>query len=74
MRIAKLACLVLISTLALNAQGLTGQISGTVQDPSGSAVPGVKIELTNTLTGQVRATAADHLGYYWPGRQTGNPG
>lgn len=33
----------------------TGQIQGVVSDPSGSAIPGVKVVATNTATGTTRA-------------------
>jgi hypothetical protein len=43
-------------------QGLTGQISGNVRDPSGKAVHGVSLMLTNAETGQVRETTTNATG------------
>ena len=45
-------------------QGLTGQISGNVQDPAGTVVPNAKVELVNTGTGQTRETNTDGLGNF----------
>lgn len=52
----------LITTL--DAQGLTGQISGTVHDPGGSIVPGAEVELIDAGTGQKRQALADDLGNF----------
>ncbi len=46
-----LAAALLMLPVATNAQGLNGSVSGTVSDPSGSAVPGVDIVLKNVATG-----------------------
>ena len=35
------------------AQGLTGQISGTLTDPNGGVVPNAKIEVINEETARV---------------------
>lgn len=43
-------------------QGLTGQISGNVTDPTGSAVAGAEIKLTNIETTQVREVATNSFG------------
>lgn len=47
---------------ALYAQGLTGSITGTVADPSGSAIAGAEITLTNVATSQTRETKTDSNG------------
>src|SRR5262245_10231794 len=47
-----------------NAQGLTGQISGTITDPSGSVMPGVKVEIINQETAQVRLATTDGEGNF----------
>jgi hypothetical protein len=57
--------LFLVCALArLNGQGLTGQISGRVQDPSGQVVPFADVGLVNTGTGQTRAAVTDDLGNF----------
>ena len=45
-------------------QGLTGQISGNVQDPAGTMVLNAKVELINTGTGQTREATTDGLGNF----------
>src|SRR5205823_4786298 len=49
---------------ALNGQGLTGQISGSVEDSSASAIAGATVELTNTGTGLVKAGTTDASGAF----------
>ncbi len=46
----------------LAAQGLTGQISGTIADPTAAGVPAATIEIRNTETGQVRKANSDAFG------------
>ena len=46
------------------AQVLYGSITGTVEDPSGSVVPGAKVTATNTGTGQVFEAVSDANGNY----------
>lgn len=63
------AILVLIASLGLTTlptfpQGLTGQVSGTVLDQSGGAVPGVSLTLTSKSTGQIRTTRTNSDGYF----------
>ncbi len=56
---------VLLSCLgALSAQTISGRISGTVIDPSGAAVPGAKVTVTNTDTQLVRNMNTDDKGFY----------
>ena len=45
-------------------QGGTAQISGTVTDPSGAAMPGVEITATQTDTGVSRTTLSNEVGLY----------
>lgn len=54
----------ILSVATMNAQGLTGQISGTVLDPSGNVAPNARIELLNAGTSQTRAGATDALGSF----------
>jgi hypothetical protein len=49
---------------AILAQGLTGAVSGRFQDPTGAAVAGAQIELTNSGAGQIRETRTDTAGEY----------
>src|SRR5271166_3634319 len=42
----------------------TGSISGTVMDPSGAAIPGAAVVVTNTATGIQTKTTADSKGEY----------
>jgi carboxypeptidase family protein/TonB-dependent receptor-like protein len=50
--------------LLLMAQADLGSLSGSVTDPSGAAVPGVKVSATNTATGAQRAVLAGADGHY----------
>jgi hypothetical protein len=54
--------LVLLGTVAYGQE--TASIVGTVTDPSGAAVPGAKITITNTETGIVRSTTTNTTGSY----------
>ncbi len=46
------------------SQVITGDILGTVRDPSGGVVPGAKVVLTDTATGVQIAAATDSKGSY----------
>src|SRR4029450_7175420 len=46
------------------AQTPSGEISGVVVDPSGSAVPGVTITLTSVATNAVREVQTNSAGLY----------
>jgi hypothetical protein len=46
------------------AQAPTGQITGTVTDPSGAVVAGANVALTNTATNTRRETAANQNGIF----------
>jgi len=50
-----------LATLSFG-QGLTGSISGNVSDPSGSAVAGVPVKVTNISTNQVRQATTEANG------------
>ena len=53
-----------LSTLAF-AQSDTAVLFGLVKDPSGSAVPGAKVELRNEATGAVRQLKTDDKGLFY---------
>jgi len=55
-----LACL----CVGVVAQGLTGQISGTITDPGGGVVSGAKVEVINEETARVVTTNADSEGNF----------
>src|SRR5271166_2424127 len=57
------ACLFLGLGLALLAQSVS-QISGTVKDASGSAIPGAQITVMQTDTGVTRTAESDSNGVY----------
>jgi hypothetical protein len=63
-------CVFLLATLAggfvLSAQDVSGTIAGSILDPSGAAIPGAGITITNTERGQVvRTIKADAGGSYF---------
>jgi hypothetical protein len=59
-----LGALVLALAVPADAQTSTGEISGVVVDPSGSAVPGVTITLTSAATNAVREVQTNTAGLY----------
>jgi len=67
-RIREIAlCLLLLFgfTAALPAQEITGNISGTVTDTSGAAVPDAKVDLSSVLTGAERSTTTTSAGIFF---------
>jgi hypothetical protein len=64
----RVCCLFALLTIAAlptaNAQVLYGSVVGLVEDPSGAAVPGATILLTNKGTGQVYESKSDTVGRY----------
>src|SRR5579885_2812508 len=54
--------LVVLQNLCLGA--ITGRIAGTVRDPSGGAIPGALVTVTNTAQGLQTRTPADAKGEY----------
>jgi hypothetical protein len=46
------------------AQDTTGRIVGTVYDPQGGVIPGVKVAATNTATQVTRDATSDREGYF----------
>src|SRR5262245_55366791 len=63
--IAALLLLVLLTGgSALFAQTATGEVSGTITDPTGAFVAGAKVTLTNRDTGISRTTTTNGSGLY----------
>ena len=66
-RVIVLVAIVCLATLPAIAQRGTGSISGVVQDPSGRAVVGADIQITNNGTGYITKTkTVDDGGYVFP--------
>jgi hypothetical protein len=63
-RLLLLSCALMGLCISVAAQGLTGQISGTLNDPNGGVVPNAKVEVINQETAQVRAVTTDSEGNF----------
>ena len=65
-RFRSLVCLlaILIAGLNVGAQQITGNIRGTVVDPSGAVVTGATVAARQTETGLTRTAVTDHAGAY----------
>jgi hypothetical protein len=63
LRVAVLLALFFVASQTLRAD-VTGTILGNVTDPSGAAVPGAEVTLSNAATGFNRKTATDPVGFY----------
>ncbi len=50
---------------SLPAQEITGNISGTITDPSGGGVPDANVVVTNTATGIERSTTTTSAGIFF---------
>ena len=59
-----LATLSLFTACLIYAQGPTGQITGIVTDPSGSAIPSASVSLSNAATGATRTAQTNLSGLY----------
>src|SRR3989442_5081701 len=58
------SALVLVAVPRLEAQSFTGQVVGTVTDPSGAVLPGVSVTVTNTGTNAARQVITNEAGGY----------
>ena len=63
-RIFALLALGLLLAIGMFAQTETGQITGTLQDPTGAVVPNATVTATNIATGAQRSTASNTAGLY----------
>jgi len=54
----------LLSALSLQAQTVSGTITGTATDPSGAVIAGVAVKAKNSDTGEVRATVSNAAGLF----------
>ncbi len=61
---SRLVALALLASAAVLGQTNRGSISGTVTDPSGGAVPGAAIKVTNLGTNEVRNTTSSSAGSF----------
>jgi hypothetical protein len=61
----KLSLLLTLFVMALPGQEITGNISGSVTDPSGSVIPGATVTATNTGTGVARTTQTTSAGVFF---------
>jgi hypothetical protein len=64
--VAALSLIVVLAILSLplDAQSTYGSISGTIVDSSGAALPGAKVTLTNSSTGEKRTETSGDSGHY----------
>ncbi len=62
MKVILRVCAAVALAASAYGQGLTGSISGTITDPSGSPLPGAELTVTNVQTSQARQTTADANG------------
>ena len=53
-----------VAAIVLNAQDVTGKITGVVSDPSGSAIPNAKVSAINTGTKTSKSATTDANGVY----------
>lgn len=62
--IGVVACGLLLPGGAAWAQSITGSVTGEVRDPSGAAVAGAEVRLTNNGTGVSQRTTSDEAGLF----------
>src|SRR5580698_8305250 len=54
----------ILASLSLSQNIVTGAISGTVTDPSGAIVPGAQVNLKSNTTGETQTTVTSSTGLY----------
>jgi hypothetical protein len=59
-----MAVALVVATSSAFAQSATGDIQGIILDPSGKALPGVSVTVTNTATRATRETVTDSAGLF----------
>src|SRR5258708_34299799 len=59
-----LVCCSLLLVLSAAAQVQNGQFTGPVLDPSGAAIVGAKVKVTNTATGLTVSLTTNQSGFY----------
>src|SRR5713226_526071 len=67
MNLRAVIALLILGLVTASAEGqtlTTGQISGTVTDPSGAVVPKAQVTVSNTNTGIKRTAESNSAGYY----------
>ncbi len=62
--VLSLLIFVVFASLSLSAQQITGNIRGTVIDPSGAVIPGAAVTAREIETGLSRSTTTDRTGSY----------
>jgi hypothetical protein len=62
--VAALSLTFLFCATVVKPQGNSGSIDGVVKDPSGSSVPGARVELTNPVSGFHREATSDTDGVF----------
>ncbi len=62
--LAAVSCAALLLAGDAAAQQATAKILGTITDPQGAVVPGVKVTVTSTATNVSSETATDKTGFY----------
>jgi hypothetical protein len=64
LRLLAIALLAVLAAGSAFAQGTTGQLSGTVTDDQGGALPGATVTVTNAATGFTRSVTTDGSGAF----------
>jgi hypothetical protein len=64
LRLLAIALLAVFAAGSAFAQGTTGQMSGTVTDDQGGALPGATVTVTNAATGFTRSVTTDGTGSF----------